>query len=320
MRQDIALLLGAGFSAWSANLPTVSGLFDFSINPFGKKERDKLDSVKDAWHKYTSMHNEPNPEEFIESVLDLDTKIKECTIWYITRRLTEAFIVNERAHNRRHTLKIGENNDLTREAIRPAREFIKGLAPNISGIVTTNYDLLIEYALTTKGFNYGQPGEVLMGRGPYPVSQYLYPVKVTGSLRLSKIHGSVSWDEFNKYSDSRRGVTGKALIIAPIKGKGSKLQLNQQQVFAKQILLNSKGLIVFGCALNEYDKAFIELLESTSEVIERLLIIDPNPNLKKAGAIWRRASIRTIAPPKLESKEIVELSKSITNFFDHQNQ
>lgn len=53
-----------------------------------------------------------------------------------------------------------------------AQNFLKKyLNTSLIGIITTNYDILIEYALRTKGFNYGNPNQILTDRGSYPISQ-----------------------------------------------------------------------------------------------------------------------------------------------------
>ena len=66
-----------------------------------------------------------------------------------------------------------------------------------------------EYALGTRGFNYGIIGEQI-GFTPYP---YTRPVHVTGKLSNAKLHGSISWGESNKYPDLRCGLTRKCLIV-----------------------------------------------------------------------------------------------------------
>ena len=58
---------------------------------------------------------------------------------------------------------------------------------SVGGIVTLNYDLLVEYALGSRGFNYGAIGEVLRGRGPYPVSLWRNPVALSGRIPLAKL-------------------------------------------------------------------------------------------------------------------------------------
>ena len=85
--------------------------------------------------------------------------------------------------------------------------------------MTTDYDLVVEYALGTRVFNYGLRYQRLTGRGPYPVSIWRRPVRLTGRLPIAKVHGSLSWDIYDLYTDGRRGLTGGALIVAPTADK-----------------------------------------------------------------------------------------------------
>ena len=83
---------------------------------------------------------------------------------------------------------IAYHTDLTQPA-----GFLQGFAGlSTAGIITTNYDMVVEYALGTKGFNYGDINQILTGRGPYPVSIWLNPVRLTGKTKPAKIHGSIS--------------------------------------------------------------------------------------------------------------------------------
>ena len=94
----------------------------------------------------------------------------------------------------------------------------------------------MEYALGTKKMNYGVRGEVLTGRGAYPVSQWANPVTLVGSVSVAKMHGSVSWDENARYTDGRRGLTGEALIVAPTPEKGAPDSLRDVWDLAARIL------------------------------------------------------------------------------------
>jgi hypothetical protein len=79
------------------------------------------------------------------------------------------------------------------EGVAKASAFIEECTDlSISGIITTNYDMLTEYSLGTKGFNYGITNEVLVGRGAYPVSTWYRQVVLTGNVPLAKIQGSIN--------------------------------------------------------------------------------------------------------------------------------
>jgi len=62
---------------------------------------------------------------------------------------------------------IDENKRFDHEVIKKSISFfdliksLKIVDVKLTGIITTNYDLLIEYGLTSKGFNYGIPNQQL---------------------------------------------------------------------------------------------------------------------------------------------------------------
>ena len=220
----LALLLGAGFSKWAADLPLASQLFDFAIEPFGLREQGRLQRVKCLKEQWDVVHAGGLAEQFIESVLVAGhVRNKQDLLWYIVRRLSEPYIWEEWRGGgmRRHVLMIDENRRFDRAGVRLVQGFIAKCAMQIYGIVTLNYDLLVEYALGSRGFNYGEFGETLTGRGPYPASQWLNPVRLVGRIQIAKLHGSISWDANGKYTDGRRGLTGNALIVRAKPGEAS---------------------------------------------------------------------------------------------------
>jgi len=167
----LALFLGAGFSNWATNLPVASGLFDFNIQPW-TRESKKLDRVKELKREWDTLRLRGQAEQFIADALNFQEKDKKLVLWYIVRRLSEPFIWEEfhAQRMRRHILEIDENRKYGIDGVINAKGFLDKFLSILNGIVTTNYDLLIEYALGTKRFNYGIVNEVLTGRGPYPVS------------------------------------------------------------------------------------------------------------------------------------------------------
>ncbi len=200
---------------------------------------------------------------------------------------------------------IDENRILERPGVIEARNFLTFLINfGLQGIITTNYDLLIEYALGTKNFNYGNRGETLTGRGPYPVSQWLNPVKLTGLIPLSKVHGSISWDSNNRYTDGRRGLTGNALIVAPNPNKNLPDELIPMRELAANILKKSKNIIIFGFGFNQYDSSLLELLHENGIAISKVMLIDVVPKTDIAQELWPKADIYTTLPPPEGSKNI----------------
>ena len=229
--EKYAILLGAGFSKWAVNLPTVNDLFDYKIRIWGIREKSKLGHLKRLKEVWDSENTGENPEEFISYAYEKSENDKHVITWYIARRLSDPFIWEERRRfsSHRHVLMIDEYRKNGIVGLKNAKNFINSLqGPQLSGIITTNYDLVVEYALGTKGFNYGTRFQALQGRGPYPVSTWLHPVILRGDLSLAKIHGSISWTEEGHFTDGRGGITGKALIVPPVLDK-PKLKLLEDQ-------------------------------------------------------------------------------------------
>jgi len=303
----LALFLGAGFSKWAADLPVARQLFDFDIEPWGPREYKKLEIVKSLKHNWDISHPHGFTEQFIADALNFQEKNKQVVLWYLVRRLSEPFIWKEYHAQkwRRHVLMIDENRRFNAPGVVKAQSFFQRFyAPSVGGIITTNYDMIVEYALGTKGFNYGIPNETLIGRGPYPISQWKNPVTLKGRIPLAKIHGSISWDEQNRYTDGRRGLTGHALIVAPTPEKQSPDSLKSVWNLTKEILRKATRIIVFGFAFNSYDEAVLNLLQSEGKNLESVLLVNIESRVETAHSLWPSTKIVSAMPPPDENKEI----------------
>lgn len=306
----IAFLLGAGFSKWAVNLPTANELFDFDFEPWGPQEVTKLELLRNLKNNWDGKHTEGISEQFIADLLSSSKQNARLVSWYITRRLSERFIWKEfHAQKwRRHVLMIDEHRKFNIPGIKKAQSFLLRLCHPIicTGVITTNYDMIVEYALGTKHFNYGIYNQVLIGRGPYPLAESRFPVTLTGEIPLAKIHGSISWDEKAYYTDGRRGITGNALIVAPTQGKLIPKSMKATWQLAGQILNRAKRLVIFGFSFNPYDEQILGLLRSHGKHLEMVLLIDIMMNFEKAQNIWPNASIRCCLPPPA-GKEAIDL-------------
>lgn len=189
-----------------------------------------------------------------------------------------------------------------------ARMFLNAYNP--SSIITTNYDMLVEYALGTNGFNYGVQDEILQGRGKYSVAKWNRgPPVLSGRVPLIKLHGSVNRDLTGYYSEGRRGITGNALIIAPVPEKEPPLELQAEWDLAFKTLQSSK-LIVFGYAFNEYDQAALNLLRAGGENLKSVLLINRSSKANIAKDLWPKANVTTCPPPQDDFNDIKEWLKS----------
>lgn len=306
-----SLFLGAGYSKWAVNLPLVNELFDLNIGIFNKTDSKRIELVKSLKFNWDKENPKGNDEKFITYALNLPIKQKKAVLWYITRRLAEPFIWEE-FHSqrwRRHVLMIDEYRKWQVNGLREASSFLQGFAGfSLAGIITTNYDMVIEYALGTKNFNYGVMDQVLSGRGAYPVSTWRKPVILTGEAKLVKIHGSISWDENNFYTDGRRGITGNALIVPPTERKQFPESVRQIWQLAVEILEQTRQLLVFGFAFNTYDQTVYNLLMSHGGNIESVLLVDIKPNLDTVKKLWPKASITWCQPPP-DGNDVIRLWK-----------
>jgi hypothetical protein len=307
-RTGLAVLLGAGFSKWAAGLPVAAELFDFQLEPFGVREKNKLRLVRQLKAEWDSERPDSAAEQFIAHALAEPPQVRDAVLWYIVRRLSEPYIWIEwhAGKWRRHVLMIDENRKLERPGVTRARDFLVGLGPDVTGVLTTNYDLLVEYALGTTLFNYGHRGEVLSGRGAYPLSQWRNPVTLTGPVSIAKMHGSISWDSHGRYTDGRRGLTGNALVVAPTPEKTPPAQLTSVWQLAGRILEQSSRLLVFGFAFNPYDEALLGHFATHGRGLETVMLVDINPNLDGTKQVWPHSEVRAIPPPPESSAELAE--------------
>ncbi len=294
-----AVLLGAGFSKWSVGLPLASELFDFDVHVWGPRDHRKL-QILDALEQYWGeRHPGSTAEEFVAYGLGQSRTQREAVLWYIGRRLCEPFVRRSLLlrRERRYVLMIDDKAKLDVPGMEEARRFLHRLCALVTpGIVTTNYDMVVEYALGSRAFNYGELGERLLGSGPYPLSQWKYPLMLRGRVPLAKLHGSVSWDQHGCYVDGRRGITGRALIVAPTPEKRPPSQLRHVWKLAERILSDARRLLVFGFAFNPYDTAVLELLRAAGQNLRHVLLVDIRPPIQPARDLWPYAVVTATQP------------------------
>lgn len=296
----LAVFLGAGFSKWAADLPVAAQLFDFRIEPFGVREASRLQFVRDFKEDWDARSPDASAEQFIAHSLASGDRYRKSVLWYVVRRLSEPYIWVEWHSGkwRRHVLMIDENRKLDRPGVSLAQDFLlHTFGGRPGGIITTNYDLLVEYALGSRRFNYGRPGERLVGRGPYPVSQWRHPVTLEGAIPLAKVHGSISWDTYGHYTDGRRGLTGDALIVAPTPEKRAPSILETEWELSARVLAKASCLLVFGFAFNPHDGALLEHLQANGSGVREVMLVDVSPRIEHAQGLWPKAAVRSVPPP-----------------------
>jgi hypothetical protein len=233
-------------------------------------------------------------------------------MWYIARRLAEPFIEKDKYSSGsevigRRVLAINEKRKFKREGIRKSADFINSVSGlHLEGIITTNYDLLIEYCLGTKQFFYGGRPRLMFGpRKTYSLPGDRRPVYLKGSLPLVKLHGSLSLTDVGYCADGRGCITGKVIIVPPTRNKKISEVLIQEWECARSILKNSTEIIFFGFRFNDYDQELIELFKETESWIKKIILINTNPEVKTlAEKIWPSAEIVMIHPSELMEKDL----------------
>lgn len=323
MARNLALFTGAGFSKWTAGLPLARDLFDFNLTTDLDRvtEDSRLRCLKELKRDWDADHPSGHAEQFISDGL-ADSypgkiasrrynrdheKIPKDLTWYIARRLTDPFmqyVTPNRTYDfrsleryPRQTPPFDEPTRFIFPGIQKSKDFFDSIdVDKILGIITTNYDTLIEYALGCDGFNYGRRGEELYGFRQLHPESYADNVPVlNGEIPLAKIHGSISWTREKKYADVRSGLSGKAFIIPPAENKDAYYEdVKEIWELAGEILEPAIALIVFGFSFNPLDKAVIDLLRSSNP--EEVLLINPSPPLESAQTIWPDANIEVCRP------------------------
>ena len=286
----IAALLGAGFSKWCCDLPLVGELFDFAIEADNVIEERRIARLQNQYSDWKSNHLKDNNEAFIKFSQRPAGRFNLVN-WYITRRLTEPFVVN---HGRRYTWYINSYYPKNHSGVQKAHDFINTLSTSAGfgnlGILTTNYDLVAEYALGTRAFHYGVPGEQI-GFTPYP---YPRPVYVKGSIPIAKLHGSISWDATRKFPDSRCGLTGKCLIVPPVSEKSAPKLLKNQWTTAKSILSSCDKLVVFGFAFNDYDTAIRNYIAKALGSKSSVIFVDVVDHRKRLTSLLKKRDMKFV--------------------------
>lgn len=294
-----ALLTGAGFSKWAANLPLASELFDLAVQPFGGRESTRLGRVRECKARWDRAYPGGASELFVAYCKEEGGQVWRDVTWYIVRRLAEPYIWEEdhAYRRRRHVLSVDEHRARSRPGVSATDDFLRRVRSlDFAGAITTNYDMLVEYALGSHQFHYGQVGETLSGRGPYPVATWQRPTKLAGHIGYAKLHGSMSWRVDGRYTDGRGALTGDALIVPPIQGKLASDLLPEPWRLAERILTTSSDVIVFGFAFNSYDHEVLDLLGRAGAGVRRVMLIDPVPPESQVAAIWPKARIDTLPP------------------------
>lgn len=308
------LFLGAGFSKWASDLPLVSGLFDFALEPYNSTEKARLARLQRIFDAWRSANPQSYIEEFIAHAQG-QNRLKPLVNWYVTRRLTDSFVS---ISGKRRTYYINSYYVNRHPGVQKARLFFDLVASaGPISIVTTNYDLLPEYSLGSRGMNYGVVGEQI-GLTPYP---YIQPVFALGKVPVAKLHGSVSWsDTGEKATDSRYGLNGKGLIVPPVAEKEATPLLLGQWELAANSLSRADRIIFFGFSFNENDLAVRLLVSGSLKNEASLVFVDPADHRHRLDFLTGGRVVDWFSPIGLEPAEVATRIVGSTALADPQQE
>jgi len=168
-------------------------------------------------------------------------------------------------------------------------EVLKDVSP--SGIVTTNYDIVLEKLLGPTrqparlgGFNYGIVDDKLAGTHSTDSQHFYHGPDITGFTPLLKVHGSLNWalddGAFVKWVDCRPSRRlGYHPIVIPPGRTGETDALHEIWQGAAGVLSEASTWIVCGYSVPEYDKDVRKLFAASTEHLRRVVILDPEPTL-----------------------------------------
>ena len=324
-KMKVAMFVGAGFAkAWGLPLANeIMDMQDIHTKYFpGKWQVELIEKVEAVWNATHPMHKGIVDEfarmlqqsKSFKVVIERHVETKTCLDDNWSSKLLH---LESEVFTTRHELSFEEFTSFlalrlsskhwqvgtaretkwgTGDHIRKQQSVPKGYQElhkalkkvDLIGIVTTNYDLVIEKLLGPTssgrlgGFNYGKGGERLLGRHPVS-SQWTYgPVTITGKIPLLKLNGSLNWaissdGQVVKYIDSRpsRSRRYQVLLLPPATGiKHNKLQPIWEH--AERVLRTADVWIFCGYSVPDYDQAVRDLLRTSVKNTKRIVILDIN--------------------------------------------
>jgi hypothetical protein len=287
----IVLFLGAGFSKpWGMPIAReVMKLEDLKAKTLpGKWQRELVDRVEACWEASQDKH-EGVVDRFAQALQSTPSDILPFSDFarFIALRFSA------------HHWKVGtarETKWATGDHIRKQKtipkcydQFLKAFRSlSLTGIVTTNYDLVVEKLLgpgprgRLGGFNYGKAGESLEGKHALSSKWSYGPTQLMGKVPLLKLHGSLNWALSSdrsvvKYVDARpsRGRRYEAVLLPPGLSKAPVLTGVRDR--AKELLTASNIWVFCGYSMPDYDKDIMDLLRaSAAGQLKRVVTLAPD--------------------------------------------
>jgi hypothetical protein len=310
LKSNVAIILGAGFSK-VANLPLTWELFQPGINVRCQSKKAQENNERVLWAFENALKQDCSltaevwlSQLYVERGNPLQLIING-TIWADAIRFILARLVNlPKGSNTHYYHGIG-----TYQCHPVHRQFWERVENefNIKGIVTMNYDILVEQALHIEesvhrtaprchygGFMYNQTVRKMTDIRTKKYEE----LKLGNEFPLFKLHGSINWawephsTTLKIHHDVRPAfrISDDCVpaIVPPIPEKHMPLDFGQIWNEAKKVLSQTPIWIICGYSMPDYDQAlrdwFGEILKI--QPTTKLIILDPNSN--DVAARWKK--------------------------------
>jgi SIR2-like domain len=210
---------------------------------------------------------------------------------------------------------VGDHVRKQRTIPGPYREFLQGIRKSfLVGILTTNYDLVLEKILGPEssgrlgGFKYCDGQESPTGRHRLSSRWTFGPVTITGRVPLLKLHGSLNWavesdDKIIKYIDARpsRGRRYSPLIVPP-EGSERRRLLDEVWCNARRVFREANVWLFCGYSLPDYDDDVRQLISANATRDQSVIVMDQEPKTVCEKLRDILASPRIVVGPPLTTE------------------
>ena len=303
MQTRAAVILGAGWSV-PAGLPLASALFDGDLQVGSLAAYRRISRVQAAYETWAERQADPKAEIFLRECYESQWYPVPWphVVEYVQARLASPIYGDSRS---RTNLRYGQRV-INRTYCRQHENFWLDLLQRVelSGVITTNYDLLAERSLRHRamkrpplpGFYYAglpKPQTTLGQSQPWTVQDRRDRTTLTGTIPLAKLHGSLNWAiEDGKpiiiYQDTRAAFRrgGTATIVPPIPEKQPPALLTPVWDAAQELLTDADVWIVVGYSLPEYDRGIRDLFNRSAGAKLRILELR-DPYAEQLQGRWK---------------------------------
>lgn len=303
--KKVGLILGAGFSH-VAGIPLTKDIFNSDMFVVSKASEKRVETVWNAWKEWSKINESSGAEQFLDYVYCGKVNVP----WNFAVEFVGIVLATSRDKELDYRMSPRYQGRLTSPVRSEVhKEFWDRILQlyDISCVVTTNYDLLIERGLRHRkykrpyrpGFYYGgfDLPQSLKGQAlPFYCKEQNKIIELNDGIPIFKVHGSLNWSIENGkigfYQDMRPAFrhNGDSAIIPPLIEKKVPHWLKSVWRQSEFMLSNCSTWIVCGYSMPEYDVAINRLLENAVRKgnVDNLFLLDPYSQQIKAR--WQKLS------------------------------